>query len=149
MLAIFFSVLSISVVQLYVAAPLGLALDLDRHSVALASFIGGMVGVVVMVFFGPALINSVTSFFRWLFRRPAKEPSEDAGDEPPGRFSRLVDRFGAPFLGVVGPLTIGGWAAAVLGVSNGIGKVKLIAWLAVGQAIVTATYVYSIAELSS
>ena len=147
-LAIFVAVVSISIVQLYVAAPLGLAWDLDRHSVALAAFIGGMAGVVAIVLLGPGLIDKMTSFFRRLFRRPAKEEAKDASDEPPGRFARMVDRFGAPFLGVAGPLTIGGWAAALLGVSNGIAKLKLIAWLAVGQAMVTAAYVYSIAELT-
>ena len=144
----FVAVAAISVVQLYVAGPLGLAWDLDRHSVALAAFVGGMLGVIALVVVGPRLIDTVTAFFRWLFRRPAKESDEPTKEKPPGRFARMTDRYGAPFLGVLGPLTIGGWAAALLGRSAGIGKWQLILWLAVGQAIVTAGYVYTLAEIT-
>jgi len=149
LLAVFVSVLLVSIVQLYIAGPIGLAGDLNPALVAIAAYIGGMIGVVAIVWSGPGVIDKMTALSRRLFRRPPKAESVDGDDKPPGRFARLVSRFGAPFLGVVGPLTIGGWAAAVLGISSGIGKVKLIAWLAVGQALVTATYVYSIAALTS
>jgi hypothetical protein len=145
-LAIFMAVLAISIVQQYIAGPLGLSWDLNRHWVVLASFFGGMIGVVAIVIYGPALIDKMTSSFRRLFRRPPKTTPKEV--KPPGRFARLVDRFGAPVLGIGGPLTIGGWAAAALGVANGIGKIKLIAWLAVGQAFVTMSYVYTLAALT-
>ena len=147
-LALVVAVAGISIVQLYVAAPLGLYWDLNLHAVALATFIGGMIGVMAFVFFGTALIEKITAFFRWLFRRPAKEPDEESEDKPPGWFARLVERFGAPFLGIVGPITIGGWAAALLGRANSIAKLPLILWLAAGQAIVTAAYVYSLAAIT-
>jgi len=145
-LGIFIAVLAISIAQQYVAGPLGLSWGLDRESVVLASFFGGMIGVVAIVIAGQPLVDKVTSFFRRLFRRPPKTTPEE--DKPPGRFARLVDRFGAPVLGIGGPLTIGGWAAAALGVANGIGKIKLIAWLAVGQAFVTVSYVYALAAIT-
>jgi len=85
---------------------------------------------------------------RRLFRRPLKEGRQRAHNGDPVRFARLVDRLGAPFLGVVGPMTIGAWAAAVLGIAHGLGRAELILWLAVGQAAVTASYVYSLAELT-
>lgn len=148
LLGVFVAVAAVGIVQLYVAGPLGLAWDLDRSLVALAAFVGGMIGVVALVIVGPALIDTVTSFFRWIFRRPPKDPTEVPEASPPGRFARAVDRLGAPFLGIVGPLTIGGWAAALLGRASGFGKVQLIVWLALGQAIVTASYVYGLAELT-
>lgn len=134
----------VAIVQLYVAGPMGLAMGLNRHWTAAAVFIGGMIGVVAFVFFGERIVDFFSSVLRRLFRRPPKDPAEQPDDEP-GRFERLVDRFGAPLLGVAGPITIGGWAAAVLGTANGIGKLRLILWLAVGQAIVTVGYVYSLA----
>ena len=147
-IALFTVVTAIAIVQQYVAAPLGLSWDLGRHNVALASFLGGMIGVVAFVLAGPTLLDTVTNVFRRLFRRPPKEPDDPADDEEPSWFDRTVDRWGAPFLGIAGPLTIGGWGAAILGSAKGIGKMKLIVWLAVGQAFVTASYVYSIAELT-
>ncbi|MFV1989481.1 MAG: small multi-drug export protein [Acidimicrobiales bacterium] len=149
LLAVFVAVLLVSIVQLYVAGPIGLAADLNPTLVALAAYIGGMIGVAAIVWSGPGLIDKMTSFFRRLFRRPPKVDVEESEDKQPGLFARLLERFGAPFLGVVGPLTIGGWAAAVIGVSSGIDKVKLVAWLAIGQALVTAAYVYSIAAITS
>lgn len=148
LIATFVGVALVAIVQLYAAGPMGLALDLGRHWTALAVFIGGMVGVIAFVLFGEQLVDAISSFGRWLFRRPPKEPAEEPDDEEPGRFERLVDRFGAPFLGIAGPITIGGWAAALLGTSSGVNKLRLILWLAVGQAIVSAAYVYSIAEIT-
>jgi hypothetical protein len=145
-LGIFVVVVAISIVQQYIAGPLGLSMDLAPQWVVLASFIGGMVGVVAIVLGGPALIDKVASFVRRLLRRPPPTTPDDV--KPTGRFAQLVDRFGAPFLGIAGPLTIGGWAAAALGVANGVEKVKLIAWLAVGQALVTVTYVYTLTALA-
>ena len=147
---VFVSVLLVAVVQLYAAGPMGLALDLSRHWTALAVYLGGMTGVVAFVVFGDRLVHGVRSLLRWLLRRPPAEPTDEdeEAEETPSRFARLVDRFGAPFLGLAGPITIGGWAAAVLGTSNGVGKLRMIFWLGVGQAIVTVAYVYSLAELT-
>ena len=149
-IATFVGVAAVAAVQLYAAGPLGLSLDLSRHWTALAVFIGGMIGVITFVLFGDKLVAEIASLFRWLARRPRKEPEDDQQHEgeDPGRFERLVDRLGASFLGVAGPITIGGWAAALLGTANGIDKLRLILWLAVGQAIVTVGYVYSLAELT-
>lgn len=149
-LAGFLVVLLVAVVQLYVAAPLGLAWSMDRGSIALAAFLGGMIGVVAIVYFGPRIMAwSSAQLGRISGRSTEDEESDGESDEAtPGRFAELADRFGAPFLGIVGPLTIGGWAAAAIGVGNGINKVKLIAWLAVGQAIVTVAFVYTVAELA-
>jgi hypothetical protein len=149
-LAGFLAVLLVAVVQLYVAAPLGLALSMGPRSVAAAAFLGGMIGVVAIVFVGPRIMAWSTARLARILRRPVEDDEDDgkSGEAEPGRFAEMVDRFGAPFLGIVGPLTIGGWAAAAIGVGKGVNKLKLIAWLSVGQAIVTIAFVYTVAELA-
>lgn len=150
LLAGFVAVALVAVVQLYVAAPLGLSLSMTRGSVAAAAFLGGMIGVVAIVFFGPRIMAWSSARWDKILRRSVQDDETDGeiDEATPGRFAELVDRFGAPFLGIVGPLTIGGWAAAAIGVGNGINKIRLIAWLSVGQAIVTVTFVYAVAELA-
>lgn len=146
----FLAVTAISTLQMYAAAPLGLAWDLDRFSILVACFLGGMVGVVVLVFVGPGAFEAVKRGGRRILGRPEPEEKDDEEpEEPPGRFEKLVDRFGAPFLGIAGPLTVGGFAAAIIGVARGYPRWKMIIWLAIGQAVVLTAYVNTLAAVTS
>lgn len=143
LLGLFFAVGIVAIFQMYAAVPLGLAGSLDRGSIIVAAWIGGMIGVIAFVYFGPVLAEWIARMLRWVLRRPPKSEEEKAAKEP-GRVQRYAERWGEPFLGVVGPLTIGGWGAAVLGSSMGLSKGKMILWLGVGQAIVVVSYTWAL-----
>ncbi|MGI9540045.1 MAG: hypothetical protein ACR2N6_07855 [Miltoncostaeaceae bacterium] len=132
----------VAIFQMYVAVPIGLLGGLDRVSIIVATWIGGMIGVIAFVYFGPVIVAWTGGALRRVRGRPEPEATDDRDEESHGRTRQYAERLGAPFLGVVGPATIGGWAAAVLGASMGMSKPKLIGWLAVGQAIVTVAYVW-------
>lgn len=141
---LFLAVGIVSIVQMYIAVPVGLEGSLDRGSIIIAAWIGGMIGVVAFVYWGAQLTALIARLLRWVLRRPPKEPDPEEEDKEPGRVQRYTERFGEPFLGIVGPATIGGWGAAVLGTSLGLSKGKLIFWLGVGQAIVVVAYVWGL-----
>ena len=144
LLGLFLTVGIVSIFQMYVAVPLGLAGDLDRGSIIIAAWLGGMIGVVAFVYFGEWITATMGRFLRWALRRPEKEPEPEEEEKEPGRVQCYAERFGEPFLGIVGPFTIGGWGAALLGTSLGLSKVKLILWLALGQAMVVVIYVWGL-----
>lgn len=144
LVGLFFAVGIVSIVQMYIAVPIGLAGDLDRGSIIVAAWVGGMIGVIAFVFYGPQLAAWIARFLRWILRRPPPEPESEEEEKEPGFVRRYTERFGAPFLGIVGPMTIGGWGAAILGSTMGMSKGKLIFWLGVGQAIVIVAYVWGL-----
>jgi hypothetical protein len=111
-----------------------------------AAWVGGMIGVIAFVYFGPTLAAWITRIMRWILRRPPKPEEEEAKE--PGRVQQYAERWGEPFLGVVGPFTIGGWAAAVLGSTMGLSKLKMILWLGVGQAMVVVANTWTLKEVT-
>ena len=141
----------VAIFQLYVAIPIGVAGNLDPVLISIAAWIGGMAGVVAFVYFGPTLVRTTTRAARWVRGRPEEDDGEPETDAPAeqSRVRRYAERFGEPFLGVVGPMTIGGWAAAVLGTSMGMSRSKLIVWLGVGQAAVVIAYTAAISAIGS
>jgi hypothetical protein len=143
-LGLFVAVGIVSIFQMYVAVPIGLSGDLSRGSIIIAAWLGGMIGVVAFVYWGGRIVALIGRFLNWVLRRPAKKPDDDKADKEPGRVQRYTARFGEPFLGIVGPFTIGGWGAAILGTSMGLSKPKLIIWLALGQAMVVVAYVWGL-----
>ena len=156
LLSLFLLVGFVSIFQLYAAVPIGLAGRLDRGSIIVAAWVGGMIGVVAFVYYGPTIgewikrggqhVRKTARRVRGLPPEPLAPTTDEAAEA--GRVRQYAERWGEPFLGIVGPMTIGGWAAAVLGTSLGMSRVKLIVWLAVGQAVVVVVYVWTLKTIT-
>ncbi|MBK5110576.1 MAG: hypothetical protein JJE10_04325 [Thermoleophilia bacterium] len=131
----------VAVINMYVAIPLGYGFDLSANVIAVAAFVGSVGGTVAMVFVGDRIMPAVRRLYRRI--RPKDDEADeqdDSGEEKSGKARGLVDRFGAPGLGIIGPMTIGGFASVISGVAMGIPKVKLAIWIGIGQAIVVILY---------
>lgn len=135
----------VAVLNVYVAVPVGYGFDLSPGATAAAAFVGSVGGTMAMVFVGHLIMPPVRRIYDRV--RPgrgdaegpeAAEASEDAKES--SRARSIVDRFGAPGFGLIGPMTIGGFATAISGVAMGIPKVKLAIWLGIGQALVVILY---------
>lgn len=133
----------IAVFNFYIAIPAGFGFDLPDGSIAVAAFVGSVSGTVAMVFVGDRIMPRLRAAYRRV--RPGDDEEEASQDESAaggGRARALVDRWGAPGLGIIGPLTIGGFASAISGVAMGIPKLKLAVWVAIGQGIVIVGFVF-------
>ena len=131
----------VSVFNMYVGIPLGYGFDLGPAAIGIAAFVGSIGGTVAMVFVGDRIMPAVRRLYRRVL--PKKGDPEEKGDSDREKSSRargIVDRFGAPGLGLIGPMTIGGFASAISGVAMGLPKVKLAIWVGIGQAIVILLY---------
>lgn len=153
-----------SVVNHYVGIPAGYGFDLSPAVIGIAAFVGSVGGTVALVFVGDRVMPRVRAArdrvlpqVREAYRRVRPgtdsvaegeeeggartgEADAEADAEPSGRVRGIADRFGAPGIGLIGPLTIGGFASAVSGVALGYPKLKLAVWVGIGQGLVVAGY---------
>jgi hypothetical protein len=110
------------------AIPIGFALGLQPLAVYVAACFGSMVGLVVFLYAGDKVRSRLLG-----------------GNEPQGvntdtGIGRLIDRFGAKGLGLVGPVFPGVTASVVVGLSLGLSRSSLARWMTIGIAAMFALY---------
>jgi hypothetical protein len=134
-------ILAIAVVVLigaafaYAAPPLGYILHLQTAEILIATVAGAVLGAYVLVFASDWIFGKLLSGFYRMLGKPVPQRTP-----APQWMLDFVDRFGAPGLGLIGPATIGGLAAAFLVPVLGIPKGKGAFWLAVGSAVTFGGY---------
>lgn len=153
----------VSVFNMYVGVPAGYGFDLSPVVIGVAAFVGSVGGTVALVFLGDRVmprvrrardrvVPAVTKAYRRVRPgaepgggeedEPSERPGDEGGGEPSGRVRGIADRFGLPGIGLLGPLTIGGFASAVSGVALGYPKLKLAVWVGIGQGLVVVGYLF-------
>ncbi len=131
----------VSAVNMYVGIPLGYGFDLSPEVTGLAALVGSVGATVAMVFVGERIMPAVRRLYRRVRRRDEEGEEPGEGDqEKSGRARGIVERFGAPGLGIIGPMTIGGFASAVSGVAMGLPRLKLAIWIGIGQTLVVVLF---------
>lgn len=68
-LGLFLAVGIVSIFQMYVAVPIGLSGNLNRGSIIIAAWIGGMIGVVAFVYWGGRIVALIGRLLNWVLRR--------------------------------------------------------------------------------
>jgi hypothetical protein len=114
------SVLISGVLELWVAIPLGFALQLHPVTTAILSGLGSMISAVLIIFFGSKLRN-------WLIQR-FQRTNKGKGS----RMGKIWNRYGIIGLGFLSPLITGAPLGAAIGVSFNAEPRKLLLWMAVG-----------------
>ena len=117
-------VFGIGTVELWVAVPAGLALQVHPVATSLAAALGAIVGIVVIVFTGERVRD-------WLLRR-------FGGAQRAGRLDRLWTRYGVMGLGLCAPLLVGAPLGTVLGISFGAPTDRLLLWMSLGAVLCSA-----------
>jgi hypothetical protein len=113
-----------SILELWLAIPLGLALGLNPVPIALASMAGSIVAVLIVILAGD---NLRTRFIRWKY-----------GDEKQIHHSRLNQiwkQYGVIGLGLLSPLIFGAPLGSAVGIALGAEKKRLMIWMSLGIII--------------
>ncbi len=110
-----------SVVELWLAIPLGLLMDVNPLIITIVSSAGAIMAAVVVTFLGE---NLRTRFLRWKYHdEKALEKS---------RLYEIWNKYGVIGLGLTSPLLFGAPLGAAVGIALGAQKNRLILWMSIG-----------------
>jgi hypothetical protein len=116
-------VMLVAMLEIWAAVPAGLAMGLPAPLVWTATVVGGTASIALIVVVG----DRVRAWILGRFGHGAT----DRG----GRMRRVWERYGVIGWGLLAPLVLGAPLAAVLGVTFGASRGRLLAWLAVGVVL--------------
>ncbi|MCI1694226.1 small multi-drug export protein [Aneurinibacillus aneurinilyticus] len=134
------SVIGASILELWMAIPLGFALRLHPVVIAIASAFGSIIAAAVVIFLAKSLRN-------WLMKRMERKNKKQ------GRMGRIWEKYGVIGLGLASPLLTGAPLGAAIGVSFGAKPVTLFIWMVIGivvwSGILTAAVAMGMISLTS
>jgi uncharacterized membrane protein len=117
------------------AIPFGLSMTLPGPLTLLATLMGSYASQLCAIFG----VDRIRIIWRaWRKRRDADTshvPKDRLSTKSGRRARRILDRFGAPGLGMVGPVLFGNWGSAALGAALGVPRGRLLPWLMAGSAM--------------
>lgn len=130
MMETFYSVFVVfiaGILELWLAVPLGLFLNLSPLSTAFFSALGSITAAVIVTFSGAELR---IKFLKWRY----------GTDEGPkrGRIYRIWKKYGVIGLGLLSPLFFGAPLGTALGIILGADKYSLLLWMILGMIIWSA-----------
>ncbi len=121
----FIIVLGIGSAELWAAIPAGLAMELHPLLTGIASALGAIIAVVLVIILGARLRN-------WLLRKKNNKEAKTRG-----RIYLIWEKYGVIGLGLLSPLVTGVLLGAAIGVSLGAPRARLIIWMSIGIVIWT------------
>ncbi|MDD4768072.1 MAG: small multi-drug export protein [Desulfotomaculaceae bacterium] len=124
----FITVTGLGIVELWVAIPAGIALNLHPLLNGVASALGSVIGAVLVIFFGDRLR-------KWLLKK------KDQGKKNKGRIYKIWEKYGVIGLGLLAPLLTGAPLGAAVGITLGASPRRLIVWMSIGIVIWTVLLV--------
>jgi uncharacterized membrane protein len=118
------AVFTASVIELWLAIPLGLALGLSPVTTALVSMAGSIVAVLMVILAGD---NLRAHFIRWKYK--------DEKQIYRSRLNHIWNQYGIIGLGLLSPLIFGAPLGSAVGIALGAGKKRLMIWMSFGIII--------------
>ncbi|MDG5786107.1 small multi-drug export protein [Evansella sp. AB-P1] len=138
--------------EILIVIPIGIALGLPPIPVAIVSFIGNFLPIVLIVY----LFNWVQQT-NWYVRRKKKkeikkqEQSDDANNDKKAtkkeRASAIFHKYGLPGLAILGPIVTGIHLAAIIALSLKANKSKTTIWM--GLSLILWTIVITVGSFYS
>ncbi len=117
-----------------VAIPAGFALGLSALEIWLAAVAGGVGGMLVFVTAGGRLRE-------WIIDKA------NISEEAQARGARILGRFGARGLGLIGPIFPDVTASVLIGVGSGADRRELIRWMTTGIVALYGIHAFGLALL--
>lgn len=115
----YLTVYLISIIELWVAVPTGLAFKLDPLLIVVCSATGASTGAFLVVLIGEPLRKWLLKFKR-----------ADVG-KPDAKIKKIWDRYGIPGLCLIAPFLTGAHIGAAIGVTLGGNKKVIMTWTVV------------------
>lgn len=117
-------------VEVVIAIPIGIAVNLNPFTVSIAAFLGNAVPTLIIIYIYDAYVA-------WKNR----QTSIESGAKPPSkrkqRARKLLDRFGLPGLAILGPLITGTHIATALALAMGCQRNRVLIWMLLSLVVWT------------
>lgn len=114
-------VFALGIVELWIAVPAGLILELNPILIFIASALGGIVATLVVSILGE---NIRYWILKWRYGENREVKS--------GCIYNIWNKYGIIGLGLLSPLLFGAPLGATLGIALGASKERLMLWMGVG-----------------
>jgi hypothetical protein len=115
------TVFVLGVLDVLMAVPAGILLELNPYLIFIASSLGGILGTLVISILGENIRNW---FLKWRY-------GEDS-EIKRGRIYYVWDKYGVIGLGLLSPVLLGAPLTATLGIALGAEKWRLSLWISIG-----------------
>lgn len=110
-----------SMVELWMAIPLGFVMEVNPILIAIISAAGAILSAFFVIILGDNLRNR---FLKWKYK------DEQALEK--SRLYEIWNKYGVIGLGLLSPLLFGAPLGAAVGIALGAGKERLILWMSIG-----------------
>ncbi len=120
----FITVTGLGIVELWAAIPVGTALKLHPLLNGIASGLGAIIGVLLVIIIGDRLRN-------WRLKKKEKTKKNK------GRIYKIWNKYGVIGLGMLSPILTGTPLGAAIGVSLGASPKDLLFWMSIGIVVWT------------
>jgi hypothetical protein len=118
------TVFGLGTIELWLAVPAGLALQVHPAATIIAATLGAILGIVIVGLGGERIRF-------WLLRRR----NGARAVRPDGRITRLWVRYGVIGLGMFAPLLVGAPLGTALGMTFGAPAGRLVFWMSLGAVL--------------
>jgi len=123
------SVFAVASVDLLLAIPLGIALDINPVAVGLIGAVAGALGVALFVVVGDDVRERVRLW------RAARGRAPGGPGRRSARLRRLYDRYGVPAVGLMAPPLTTAAGGVLLGLALGAPRGRLLTWGVAGVVL--------------
>ena len=110
-----------SMVELWMAIPLGFVMEVNPLLIAIVSAAGAILSSFFVIILGDNLRNR---FLKWKY--------EDEQALEKSRLYEIWNKYGVIGLGLLSPLLFGAPLGAAVGIALGAGRERLIIWMSIG-----------------
>jgi len=114
-------VFALSILELWLAIPVGLVMGFNPVAVAVMSILGALCGALIMAWVGERLRN-------WLFEKYGW----DIINKRQGIIHRIWLKYGLIGLGLLAPFITGAPLGILLGITLGMPRKRLFIWISIG-----------------
>ena len=123
------TVLGLGAIELWLAIPAGLGLQLGPIATVTTAAVGAALGVLIILILGEHMRN-------WLLKKGLIR------DRQNGRISRIWDSYGVAGLGLLAPWVVGAPLGTTMGITLGAPAVRLFFWMSLGIIICSFALTY-------
>ena len=116
--------------EVFTVVPLGILAGLPSFPVSIVAFLGNALTVFLLIVF-------IERLKLWWKKKRGGPEGEEKDSKRKLRAKKLWNRYGIPGLSLLGPILVGSHLTALMGISFGASRQRILAWMGISLSIWT------------